>query len=186
MFSQQKASIQKTTTSKPYQQKDTVCWVVNFEQFRDALYQKNKAKTKVFFDFPIDAEHGELWDVALNGFSDSADIAATSRNFTSKDLDKYYTNIFPAELVKGFLKVKMKELYTSGYSESPEWKKDDTTYQLRATYGPKTRLIELNLSFHSAVKVSSNEWDSIESNLIYQFAIGTNGHIKFRRIFIAG
>jgi hypothetical protein len=186
VFSQPKGNIQKSTASTPYQQKDTVYWIVNFEQFRDALYQKNKAKTKLFFDFPIDTDSGELWYVALGGFANAADVATTSRDFTVKELDKYYDNIFPAALIRGFLKIRMKELYANGYSESPEWKKDQTTYQLRATYDQKARIIELNLSTHSAVKVSANEWDSIESNLIYRFSIRPNGHIKFQQLFIAG
>jgi hypothetical protein len=185
-FSQLQGTKQKSTASTPFQQKDTVYWVVNFEQFRDAIYHKNKAKTKQFFDFPIDTDGTELWYVALNGLSQSADVATTSKFFTAKDLDKYFANIFPAELVKGFLKIKMKELYTNGHSESPEWKKDQITYQLSATYDQKTSLIELNLSIHSAVKVSANEWDPIESNLIYRFSVSPNGHIKFRQLFIAG
>jgi hypothetical protein len=186
VFSQHIGNIQKTKASTPYQQKDTANWVVNFEQFRDALYQKNKAKTKLFFDFPIDTDSGELWYVALGGLANAADVATTSRDFTAKDLDKYYENIFPAALIKGFLKIRMKELYAKGYSESPEWKKDQTTYQLRATYDQKARIIELNLSTHSAVKVSANETDPVESNLVYRFSIRPNGHIKFRQLFIAG
>jgi hypothetical protein len=160
--------------------------VVNFEQFRDAIYQRNKAKAKAFFDFPMDTADGELWYLALGGFSNATDVAATSKYFTAKDLDRYFDHVFPSELVKGFLKVKIKELYNTGHSESPEWKKDQKTYQLRARYDRESSEIELNLSIHSAVKVSENEFDPIESNLIYKFSIRPNGHIKFLNCFLAG
>jgi len=140
-LSQEKATDQKSGASLPYQQRDTVYWVVNFEQFRDAIYQRNKAKAKAFFDFPIDTADGELWYLALGGSSNSTDVAATSKYFTAKDLNRNFENIFPSALVKGFLKVKMKELYTTGHSESPEWKKDQSTYHIRATYDRKTKVI---------------------------------------------
>jgi hypothetical protein len=160
--------------------------VVNFEQFRDAIYQRNKAKAKAFFDFPMDTADGELWYLALGGFSNATDVAATSKYFTAKDLDRYFDHVFPSDLVKGFLKVKIKELYNTGHSESPEWKKDQKTYQLRARYDRESSEIELNLSIHSAVEVSENEFDPIESNLIYKFSIRPNGHIKFLNCFLAG
>jgi hypothetical protein len=186
VFSQQKRNKQESTASTPYQQKDTVYWVVNFEQFRDALYHRNNAKTKQFFDFPIDTEGTELWYVALNGFSYSADVATYSKYFTAKDPDKHFGNVFPAVFINGFLKIKMKELYKNGHSESPEWEKEQTTYKLSATYDQKNSLIELNLSIRSGVKVSANEWDPIESNLIYRFSVRPKGHIKFRQLFVAG
>ncbi|MFN5476677.1 MAG: hypothetical protein ACK484_08830 [Sphingobacteriales bacterium] len=185
-LSQKKATDQKSRASLPYHQTDTVYWVVNFEQFRDAIYQRNKAKAKAFFDFPMDTADGELWYLALGGFSNATDVAATSKYFTAKDLDRYFDHVFPSDLVKGFLKVKIKELYNTGHSESPEWKKDQKTYQLRARYDRESSEIELNLSIHSAVEVSENEFDPIESNLIYKFSIRPNGHIKFLNCFLAG
>ena len=186
VFSQQKETNQKSIPSTKYKQKDTVYWVVNFEQFRDALYHRNNAKTKRFFDFPIDTEGTELWYVALNGFSQSEDLATSSKYFTAKDLDKHFGNVFPAVFVDGFLKIKMKELYANGHSESPEWIKEQTTYKLSATYDKENSLIELNLYIRSGEKVSAYEWDPIETNLVYRFSVSPNGHIKFRQLFVAG
>lgn len=50
----------------PFKQKDTTYWVVNFRQFRDAIFQKDKKKAKVFFDFPIKNESNEIWHLVYD------------------------------------------------------------------------------------------------------------------------
>jgi hypothetical protein len=169
-----------------YTQKDTSYWVVNFEQFRDALYHRNKAKAKLFFDFPIGTENGELWYMALGENAQIKDTAASLTVFTAKDFERYFDKIFPKELVQGFLKIKLKELYSKGQYETAIWKVKGAKYKLYASYDPSGKTVELNLSVHTAVQISTNEYDTSESNYIYRFTILPNGNIKFRDFFIAG
>ena len=171
-----------------FKQKDTSNWVYNFRQLREALYQREKSKAKVFFDFPFMNQGNEIWYVAYSGDEKAMDkIGTTEKPFTEKDFDKYFDKIFSRQFIKCLLAIKTDELYKNGTSESPELKDSATTYVLYATYNKPDRTIELNLATKTSYKVQdSDEYDMGESNFIYYFQILDNRHIKFKKLLIAG
>jgi hypothetical protein len=173
--------------NKPFKQKDTAYWVDNFRQFRDALYRADKSKAKAFFDFPFTNETNEIWYLAYAGNDEAIDkLGATVKPLTEKDFDKYFNKLFSPELIKCLLPIKTDELYKKGKSESPEVKSGSTTYKLYATYTKADSTIELNLATKTSYKVSATEYDASESNYIYYFQVLPNGHIKFKKLLMAG
>ena len=109
-----------------FKQKDTSYWVDNFRQFREALYQRDKAKAKVFFNLPINDDGNEIWNLACP----KKKMGAAGIPFTERDFDKYFDNLFSARLVKCLLKIKTEDLYRKGKSTSPELQDGPTTYIL--------------------------------------------------------
>lgn len=180
------SSIQQGSTDIQFKQKDTSYWIINFRQFRDALYQRNLSKAKSFFDFPFKNEGNDIWYLAFSGNDKAIDnLDSNVKPFTEYDFDKYFDKIFSKDLIKCFLKIKMDELYKTGKSESPEFKDSSTTYKLYVTYDHTVKILQLNLATRTPYKISDTEYEAGESNFIYQFQVLKNGHIKLKRLLIA-
>jgi len=179
--------IDSTKEFLQFKQKDTAYWVDNFRQFRDALYKNDKSKAKEFLDFPFRNEGNEIWYLA---YSDNEKVTnklnQTLKPFTEIDFDKYFGKIFTTQLVKCFLKIKVDDLYKNGKSQSPEIKDSLNTYKLYTTYDKVSKTIELNFATNTPYKISDTEYEAGEANFIYQFVVLKNGHIKLKRILIAG
>lgn len=179
--------VDSTNTLVPFKQKDTTFWVDNFRQFRDALYKNDKTKAKEFLDLPFHTEGNEIWYLAYSDNEKATDkLNEIVKLFTEKDFDKYFNKIFTKQLVKCFLKIKTDDLYKTGKSESPEIKDSSTTYILYATFDKTDKTIELNLATRTPYKISDTETEIGETNFIYRFQVLINGHIKLKRILIAG
>jgi hypothetical protein len=179
--------VDSTKTFVPFKQKDTTYWVDNFRQFRDALYKNDKTKAKEFLDLPFQNEGNEIWYLAYSDNEKATEkLNENVKPFTEKDFDKYFNKIFNKQLVKCFLKIKTDDLYKNGKSESPEIKDSSTTYRLYVTFDKIDKTIELNLATRTPYKISDTEYETGESNFIYRFQISKNGHIKLKRILIAG
>lgn len=179
--------VDSTKTFLPFKQKDTTYWVDNFRQFRDALYKNDKTKAKEFLDFPFQNEGNEIWYLAYSDNEKATEkLNENVKPFTEKDFDKYFNKIFTKQLVKCFLKIKTDDLYKTGKSESPEIKDSSTTYILYATFDKTDKTIELNLATRTPYKISDTETEIGETNFIYRFQVLKNGHIKLKRILIAG
>jgi hypothetical protein len=185
--SQTSLKLDSTKTAVAFKQKDTTYWIYNFRQFRDALYKNDKAKAKEFLDFPFQNEGNEIWYLAYSDNEKAIDnLNQNVKPFTEKDFDKYFDKIFSKQLIKCFLKIKTDDLYKNGESESPEIKDSSTTYKLYVTFDKTNKTVELNLATKTPYKISDTEYEAGESNFIYQFQILKNGHIKLKRILIAG
>ena len=186
-FSQTSPKLDNTKTIVPFKQKDTSYWVDNFKQLRDAIYKNDKLKAKDFLDFPFENEGNEIWYLALSNNEKATDnLSEKVKPFTEKDFDKYFAKVFTKQLVKCFLKIKMDDLYKNGKSESPEIKDSSTTYKLYVTFDKINKTVELNLATKKTYKISKTEYEAGESNFIYQFQISKIGHVKLKRILIAG
>ena len=189
-FAQKKQKASSIIHGSPgiqFKQKDTSYWIENFRQFREALYQRNISKAKSFFDFPIKNESNDIWYLAFSDNGKASDSLGNNvKPFTEHDFDKYFDKIFSKDLIKCFLKIKMNELYKTGKSESPEFKDSSTSYKLYVTYDHTDKILELNLATRTNYKISDTEYEAGESNFIYQFQVLKNGHIKFKRLLIAG
>lgn len=125
--------------------------------------------------------------MAYSGDEKAADsLDQNVKPFTEEDFDKYFNKIFTKQLIKCLLKIKTNELYKTGKSESPEIKDSSTTYKLYVTFDKANRTVELGLATKTRYKISDTEYEEGESNFIYGFMILKNGHIKLKRILIAG
>ena len=176
-----------TKTLVKFKQKDTTYWIENFRQFRDALYKNDKTKAKEFLDLPFQNEGNEIWYLAFSDNEKATDkLNENVKPFTEKDFDKYFDKVFKKQLVKCLLKIKTDDLYKKGESESPEIKDSSTTYKLYVTFDKINKTIELNLATRTPYKISDTEYETGESNFISRFQILKYGHIKLKRILIAG
>lgn len=171
----------------PFQQKDTAYWIDNFRQFRDAVYQKDIAKTKAFFSFPVLREGNELWYLAYDGNEQQLKaLPDRPKPFTEKDLEKYYSKLFPKGFINSLLKVKTDILFSKGSVETPAIKEGPQTFILYADYDKASRILTLNLASKTPVDTGNNEDEVGEFNIMYSFKVLPNGHIQFSHVALAG
>ncbi len=166
---------------------DTLTWIDNFRDFRDAVYHNNKVKLKEFFDFPIITETNDIW-YFVHGNNEKALelLTGKAKPFTEKDLDKYYDKIFSKAFISSILKIKSEALLKSGSTETPEFKTGNTIYKMYATFEKADGLLRLNLALTTPVKNDDGTIDSVESNTIYDFSVSARGEVKFKQLRIAG
>ncbi len=171
----------------PFQQKDTAYWIDNFRQFRDAVYQKDIGKTKAFFSFPVLREGNEIWYLAYDGNEQQLKaLPDKPKPFTEKDLEKYYSKLFPKGFINSLLKVKTDILFSKGSFETPAIKDGAQTFILYADYDKTSRTLTLNLASKTPVDSGNNEVEVGEFNIIYSFNVLPNGHIQFSHVALAG
>jgi hypothetical protein len=176
-----------TKTLAPFKQKDTIYWVENFREFRDAIFQRNKAKAKVFFNFPINDFTQSIKQLVYDEDPETFQKSGNSIYiFTETDFSKYFDKIFPKNFVKSLLKVKTDELYKKGTYEI-KFKEGFTTYTLHVIFDKITNTLELQFNSDTEHKDEKGELlDDSEFSIIYYFEITKQGHIKFKEIRIAG
>ncbi len=172
----------------PLKQKDTTYWVENFKIFRDAIFRKDKPKTKMFFLFPLKDSSNEIWYLAYGSDEKAIDkLQGVIKPFTASDLDKYFDKIFPANFIKCILKIKTEELYKKGFTETPELMAGVTSFKLYAAYNKKANMLELNFASKTEYKdEKGNALDGGEFNVIYYFGVTKKGHIYFKKVRLAG
>jgi len=176
-----------TAHKVPFQQKDTAYWIDNFRQFRDAIYQKDIAKTKAFFSFPVLRVGNEIWYLAYDGNEQQLKaLPDKPKPFTEKDLEKYYSKLFTRSFINSLLKVKTDILFSKGSFETPAIKEGAQTFILYAEYDKATRELTLNLASKTPVDTGNGEEEMGEFNIIYSFKVLPNGHIKFSHVAMAG
>ena len=158
--------------------KDTVSWIEDFKDFRDAVYQKQKQKVKTYFSFPVQQEQNEIWYLV------EEENTTGKTTFSEKDFDLHFEKIFPPAFVKTVLKIKSADLYSKGEAESPEVKEGDTqSYQMFATFDSTENILSLNLAFKIYYQ-DAEEWG--EHNAIYRFLVLPGGRLRFQRVNMAG
>lgn len=156
-------------------------WIENFRIFRDAVYQKNKEKVKLFFDFPVMNTNNEIWYLVNDSSISDPDKI---RPFTEKNFDWYYDKLFPEDFIKAMLKIKTEELYKTGEVQTPSLSsKDSVSYVIYATYDKSNNSLSLNMAFNSMLPEGE---DGGEYNVLYFFVILPDGQLKFKEIRIAG
>ena len=165
-------------------QKDTSYWVYNLREFRDAIYQQNKAKAKLFADFPIMNENNEIWYLAYR-FSGKLieKLPKDIKPFTEQDFDKYFEEIFTPYFVKCFLKIKTDELYKKGSFTTVDLldSVNSRCYYMSATVISQTNTIELILN-----SKPKNPDDDFELSVGYFIDINKQGHLKLKKVRVAG
>lgn len=167
-------------------------WVSSFNTLRNAIYQGDKAAVKKFIDFPIMSENNEVWSIVA--FDDPRAKSSAEGKivpFEEGDFDKHFQAFFPKEFITSLLKVKVKELYSSGRFETKEIKDtadgQSNSQILFADVDRKEMRLTLNLSSKSTIKNDDEDDETFgESSLIYVFDILKNGQLKFKAIHFAG
>jgi len=190
-FAQTKQSNLNTDSVKiviPFKQKDTTYWVDNFRQFRDAIFHRDKTKAKAFFNFPIKDESNEIWYLAYSENDKSIDkLGNIAKPFTEVDFDKYFDNIFSKNFVKSLLQIKVDELYKKGTFDTSELKDSSTTCILLSSYDKTEHSLQLNLNSNTPINDDKGQpIEAGEFSIIYYFEITKQGHIKFKKIMLAG
>lgn len=163
-------------------QKDTTVWTVNLDDLRQALYQGEKAKVRIYVNLPMPGDGHEIWGLA----SQENEVQWNSKPFSEKDFYKYYFRLFPKAFIQCLLSIKMNDLYRTGTSTSKEYREGSTTFVLYATYKMDDKDLKLNLASNTSHKISATEFDVSEFNIIYHFRISDAGHVKLHRVFLAG
>lgn len=180
----------KFVSSDTSHQKEADKWIESFKEFRNAIYQGDKAKAKTFFTFPILNVNNEIWYLTTTYNDRSGDVYITDKlkPFTDKDFDKYFNKIFPINFVKSILKIKTDELLKKSETETIEFFDGKaTTYKMIASFDKQEQSLSLNLASNTVRRHSNGEiLDGGEFNIIYQFNILSNGQIKFIQIRLAG
>ena len=170
-----------TVAKAPFTQKDTTYWIDNFRQLRDAIYQKNIAKTKAFFEFPVAYEGNEIWYVATPNQTVSSDKI---KPFTEKDFTKYYYQLFSKGFVKAILKVKTEDLFKKGEHTTPAVKEGNAVYTLYSTYDKVEHMLQLSLA--AKFDLNNEDDEAGESGITYFFKVTEKGHLIFSHIAMAG
>jgi hypothetical protein len=173
------------TGNKPTQ--DTLRWIDNFKQFRNAVYQNDRVQVKQFMDFPILNENNEIWHLVYEGSEKAMDFLSDKiKPFTESDFDRYYGKIFSKRFITAILKVKSDELYKTGSMETQELSEDSTTYQMHAKFDQSTNSLQLNLNWNTPIYNGDGTIDPGEGSIMYEFTVLSNGQIKFKQIRLAG
>jgi len=186
--SQTNLKLDSAKTFVQFKQKDTTYWVDNFRQFRDAIFQRDKTRAKVFFNFPIKDSSNEIWFLAYDQNEKAIDkLRNIVKPFTEADFDKYFNKVFSKNFVKSLLKIKADELYKKGAYQTLEFKDSSTTYILYSTFDKTDNTLELNFASKTEYKDEKGDpLDGGEFNIIYYFEITKKGHLKFKQIRLAG
>jgi len=171
----------------PIEKADTLKWIDDFRAFREAVYHNERAKVKGFMDFPLVSPANEIWYIAYEGEDKKMSaLPDSSKPFTEKDFDKYYSKLFTNKFIKCLLKIKTEDFYREGGVNSPEYKEGDVTTSLSVTVDKSDNTLTLNLITKTFIKVGDGEFDPVEGNLIFQFRIWKSGKIKLKLITAAG
>ena len=162
--------------------------LTSFKEFRNAIYQNNRAKAKEYFEFPILNPGNEIWYVAYkNNEKDLSKLPGEIRPFTEADFDRYFDNLFPKAFSNSLLKIKSADLFKNGSADTPEFKSgNNTSYKMYAEYDREKGTLSLNLAFKTIIKDPGGEvQDGGEFNIIYKFTTA-NQRLKFTEIKVAG
>jgi ABC-type transporter MlaC component len=166
-------------------------WIEQFRTFRDALYHRDKATVKQFFDFPV--KNTSIWSLAQMGVAtdDKATENAIGKLWksetplTEKLFDLYFDQIFIKDFTSCLLKIKTKELYEKGEAETPALSDDKIYFHtLNAKFDTGEKMLALNLRLYADTKLTDEDYGE-GAVLIFYFRV-IKGKLKFTDLFMAG
>lgn len=165
-------------------------WRVSLIAFRDALYQGNREKLRIFFNFPIRNENNELWQLAQSGDDEIVnwDIDKIVP-MSESQFNQYFDRIFPKAFINALLKVKTDSLYRFGTYETTEIKDEKEYYKMYADYDSETKLLQLHLAYRTPIKQFDGENYFIECSefsVVYYFNVIQHKMIQFKQVRLAG
>ncbi|WP_431291592.1 hypothetical protein [Pedobacter sp. P26] len=166
-------------------------WIDDFKNFRRAVYLKDKAKLKTYFNFPIVAdENSSLWfivQLSETEWKKRKAKYAQAELFYEEDFDLHFEKIFNADFSKTLMKIKTDKLFNDHHSESPVFTVTDYTYQMLADVQQGDTVLYLNMSFgNNGVDENGKKVSEGEYNNIYMFNIVDGKTILFKGLTMAG
>ncbi|MGQ7855969.1 hypothetical protein ACUN24_17185 [Pedobacter sp. WC2501] len=166
-------------------------WIDDFKNFRQAVYIKDKAKLKTYFNFPVVAdENSSLWFVVQlseKEWQKRKAKYAQAELFYEEDFDLYFDKIFNADFSKTLMKIKTDKLFNNHHSESPVFTLKGYTYQMLADVQPADNVLQLNMSYgNNGVDENGEKVSEGEYNNIYMFNIVDGKTILFKGLTVAG
>ncbi|RFM34476.1 hypothetical protein [Chitinophaga silvisoli] len=156
--------------------------------FRDAVYQRDKAKTKQFFKLPISDPGPHFWTAASMNAKGTTQthlekLAEKHYPLTEELFTLYFDQIFHKKFITSFLKLKTKDLQEIGETSTPEFSDDQINfYYMLAKYDADTGKLTLSIIGHSK---GGEDENGGEYAYIYQFNI-VNGQLRFDNLSMAG
>lgn len=163
--------------------------ILDFRNFRSALFSQKMDSVKMFFTFPVMNVNNEIWYLVLDEKEiDAKKLSDAIQPFTAADFDKYATKLFPAYFIKSLLKVKSESLFKTGICETPLiTEKNHTSYNMVATVDSTSLQLVLSLSVNEiAAGGKGYNSEKIEYSIIHIFDIVQGRHLKFKEIRMAG
>ena len=162
-------------------------WILEFQKFRQALYQNDLPVIKSFFDFPLTSEQADGLLAVIN-FNTNKDLRKTTKLQSEEEFEKYYKQIFRADFVKGLLPLKSDSLLQNNYASSTSWKvkNDDAQYSTSVSYDGSDKSVSLFLNAAYGIEADGNEESKTESAAVLIFIINKENKLKFDRVIMAG
>lgn len=155
----------------------TGTWIDQVRTLRDAIYKRDKETTKTFFTFPYN--NPEFWYIV-----GVPNLAEKEAPVTEKSFDLYFDKIFDKAFVTSFLKIKTKDLYEKGTSQTAEFTDNqEEFYSMEATFDKAEQTVTLRISGYN--KKADPELGNGEYAIFYVFKI-QSGKLKFDKILMAG
>ncbi|MFN8284922.1 MAG: hypothetical protein U0U67_16990 [Chitinophagales bacterium] len=159
-------------------------WISEFQRLRQALYQNDSATLLTFFEFPLTDEQSIGLSQAIQFRTVDYDkYPVTYTVKTAKDIQLYFTKIFPIDLIRSLLPIKSDSLLASNFATTADWKNlnDEATYSTTISYekSEQTLSIILNAAY-------GKDEEKTESAVVYLFKLNKNNALKFDKIVMAG
>lgn len=152
-------------------------WIDQVKTLRNAIYRRDKETTKTFFTFPYN--NAEFWYIV-----GVPNLAEKEAPVTEKYFDLYFDKIFDKAFITSFLKIKTKDLYEKGSSQTAEFTDDQAEYySMEATFDKAAQTVTLQLSGYN--KKADPEAGGGEYAIFYVFKI-QSGKLKFDKLLMAG
>ena len=162
-------------------------WILEFQKFRQALYQNDLPVIKSFFDFPLTSEQADGLLAVIN-YNTNKDLRKTTKLQSEEEFEKYYKQIFRVDFVKGLLPLKSDSLLQNNYVSSTSWKvkNDDAQYSTSVSYDGSDKSVSLFLNAAYGIEADGNEESKTESAAVLIFIINKENKLKFDRVIMAG
>ncbi len=162
-------------------------WILEFQKFRQALYQNDLPVIKSFFDFPLTTEQADGLLAVIN-YNTNKDFRKATNLQSEEEFTKYYKQIFRTDFVKGLLPMKSDSLLQNNYASSTSWKvkNDDAQYSTSVSYDASDKSVSISLDSAYGIEEDGNEDNKTESAAILIFIINKENKLKFDRVIMAG
>ena len=162
-------------------------WILEFQKFRQALYQNDLPIIKSYFEFPLTNEQANGLLAVIN-FNTNKDLRKTTKLQSEEEFEKYYKQIFRVDFVKGLLPLKSDSLLQNNYASSTSWKvkNDDAQYSTSVSYDGSDKSVSLFLNAAYGIEADGNEESKTESAAVLIFIIYKENKLKFDRVIMAG
>lgn len=174
----------KETSGAQYAPVNT--WIDDFRNFRTAVYQKDIDKQKSYFDFPVNADTTQIWELVYDGAEEGKRPETFPGTFTEGDFLKHRSAIFTEAFTKSLLKVKSEKITQADGYTTPKINDGKDGYYMVASYDKAAKTLTLTLSYPGGTDEEGNYVSEGEYAIIYFFKVENNKYLKFEKVLFAG